>query len=143
MTAAANIRRAVPEDAMACARVVNGWVRATGWMPNRFSDDEMAEMIAAAIPLREVYVVGDPVSAYLSFYPEEAQISGIYVAERRAGIGKALIDHVKQDRDYIQLWTHAPNADAHRFYLREGFEKTGKTREGHDGNREFQMEWRR
>ena len=137
------VRRAEVADAAACARVVHGWVSATPWMPARFPEAELAEMIAAAIPVREVYVGGDPVVGYLSFHPETSLIAGLYVEARDGGLGKALLDHVKAGRDYLQLWTHDPNTRAHAFYEREGFEKTGETRDGDDGQLEFRMEWRR
>lgn len=143
MTTAPKIRRAVADDAAACARIVHGWVTATPWMPERFSEVELTGILADAIPQREVFVVGNPVQGYLSFHPETALIAGLYVEQRGAGLGKALIDHVKDGRDYLQLWTHAPNPKAHAFYVREGFEKTGETRDGDDGQAEFHMEWRR
>ncbi len=137
------VRPASVEDAVACARVVSGWVRATAWMPERFSEDDLATMIADAIPVRRVFVAGDPVAGYLSFHPETDLIAGLYVARRGHGLGKALIDEVKAGRDRLQLWTHVPNVRAHAFYEREGFEKTGKTRDGDDGQTELHMEWRR
>ena len=143
MTEQALIRRAEVADAAACARVVHGWVLSTPWMPERFSEAELAGMIAEAIPMREIYVAGDPVVGYLSFHPDAALIVGLYVEARNAGLGKALVDHVKDGRDYVQLWTHAPNTRAHAFYGREGFVKTGETRDGDDGQLEFQMAWRR
>jgi len=143
VSAATPIRRATAADAAACARVVHGWVSATPWMPDRFSEAELIGMLAEAIPVREVYVGGDPVVGYLSFHPETSLIAGLYVEARNGGLGKALIDHVKQGRDYLQLWTHAPNPRAHAFYQREGFVKTGETRDGDDGQVELRMEWRR
>lgn len=112
-------------------------------MPTRFTEAELTEMIAEAIPVREIYVTGEPVAAYLSFHPETALIAGLYVAQRGEGLGKALVDHVKSGRDHLQLWTHEPNTRAHDFYLREGFERSGATREGDDGQLEFQMIWQR
>ncbi|MEM9425989.1 MAG: GNAT family N-acetyltransferase [Pseudomonadota bacterium] len=137
------VRRAEVADAAACARVVHGWVSATPWMPKRFSEAEFTAMVGEAIPKREIYVGGDPVVGYLSFDPETALIAGLYVEARNGGLGKALVDRVKAGRDYVQLWTHAPNTRAHAFFAREGFEKTGETRDGDDGQSEFQMAWRR
>lgn len=143
MSDQAVIRRAKVTDATACARVVHGWVTSTPWMTERFSEAELAGMIAEAIPVREVYVGGDPVFGYLSFHPGTALIAGLYVEARNAGLGKALVDHVKDGRDYLQLWTHAPNVRAHAFYKREGFVASGETRKGDDGPEELQMVWRR
>ena len=56
--------------------------------------------------------------------------------------GKRLVDHVKTGRDRVQLWTHEPNAAAHRFYHREGFKTVERRAEGRgDGVPELRMEW--
>ncbi|MEO0915809.1 MAG: GNAT family N-acetyltransferase, partial [Pseudomonadota bacterium] len=137
------VRQAEVSDAAACARVVHGWVSATQWMPNRFSEAEFTEMIATAIPVREIYVAGEPVQGYLSLDPENSVIMGLYVEARGTGLGKSLVDAVKSGRDGLTLWTHTPNTRAHAFYEREGFRRTGQTRDGDDGHEEFEMEWRR
>lgn len=138
------VRRATPEDAAACARVVSDWVRGTDWIPNRFTVGEFEEMFRAGIPIREFYVVGEPVKGYLSLNRETAQVMGLYVARPGAGLGKALMDAAKDGRDYLQLRSHEPNTEAHRFYEREGFEvvERGLT-DGDDGVAEIRMEWRR
>ncbi|MEM6386468.1 MAG: GNAT family N-acetyltransferase [Pseudomonadota bacterium] len=137
------VRRATVEDAAACAGIVCDWVAETDWIAERFSLAEMAALIAEAIPAREVYVAGDPVAGYLSFHPDKAMVAGLYAACRGDGVGQALLTHVKTDRNFVQLWTHAPNTRAHAFHAREGFEMTGDTRDGDDGHPEFRMAWRR
>lgn len=136
-------RRATPDDAAACAQVVCAWVNGTVWMPKRFSLAEFTEMIGGAMSSREIYVAGQPVQGYLSLDQEKNVIMGLYVERRGAGLGKALIDAVKTGRERLTLWTHVPNTRAHAFYAREGFTRTGETRNGDDGHEEFEMEWRR
>jgi hypothetical protein len=53
------------------------------------------------------------------------------------------LDHVKTGRDTLHLWTHAKNPNAHRFYAREGFVRSGDTRIGDDGLSEWHMVWTR
>lgn len=140
----AGARRATPADAAACAAIVFDWLQATAWMPNRPDLAELTEMLAKGIPQREVWVIGDPVAGYLSLDPEAAQINGLYVAQTGQGLGKALLDRVRQGRDYLQLWTHWPNLAAHRFYHREGFVTVEQTAQGRgDGVPELRMEWHR
>ena len=143
MTDAPPIRRATPDDAAACAAVVHGWVTGTSWMPARFSLGELEGMIRNGLPIREIYVVGDPVAGYLSFNPENNQVVGLYTNAPGRGLGKALMDHVKAQNDYLQLWTHEPNTAAHRFYDREGFCRVERNPEGGDGLPELRMEWMR
>lgn len=143
MTEAHAIRRAGPQDMPACARVVHDWVQQTDWMPKRFTLAEFEEMFAKALPLRDIYVAGNPVTGYLSFDPETARIIGLYTAAPGRGLGKALVDHVKSGRGFVYLHTHRANTGAHRFYRREGFVPIGEIAAGDDGLPELRMEWRR
>lgn len=137
------IRRAVADDAPACAAVINAWIDGTDWMPRMVSAADIEAALRDGLPRREAYVVGDPVEGYLSMDPEEAHIWGLYVARRGAGLGKALMDRAKAGRDHLRLNSHAANGAAHRFYAREGFVQTTAPWRGGDGIDEIRMEWRR
>ena len=102
------------------------------------AEEDATQSAQCVIP----YVVGSPVIGYLSLDPETSLIAGLYVSTPGQGAGKSLIDHVKADRDFLQLWTHAQNEAAHRFYEREEFVRSGETRDGDDGLVELHMEWR-
>lgn len=128
-------------DAPACAAIVNDWIDATDWLPRVHTRQAIAQMIATGIPMREVWVAGDPVAGYLSFHTEAAQIMGLYTARPGAGVGKALMDRVKTGRSWVQLYSHAANTRAHAFYRREGFVETGRKDTGADGIPEIRMEW--
>lgn len=140
----AETRLASVSDAAACAAIVKAWLDGTGWIATEQpSQDELTVMIAKGIPMREFWVIGDPVAGYLSFNEGESLIAGLYTAEPGSGAGKALVDRVKKGRDYLHLWTHEPNTAAHRFYRREGFEIVERKPEGRgDGVPELRMEWR-
>ena len=138
-------RRAEVADAAACAGIVRGWLDGLDWMPGGGpSLEQLTEAIAAGIPQREFWVIGDPVAGYLSFNREEELIGGLYTAAPGSGHGKALVDRVKEGRDFVQLWTHEANEAAHRFYHREGFVTVERKAEGRgEGIPELRMEWRR
>ncbi len=136
-------RRANPNDAPACAAIVNDWIDAKDWLLRQHAPQAIEEMIRAGIPVREFWVVGDPIQGYLSFNTEESQIMGLYTARPGNGVGKALMDRVKEGRDWLQLWSHAPNTKAHAFYRREGFVEVGSKESGVDGIPEIRMEWHR
>ena len=55
--------------------------------------------------------------------------------------GKILLDRVKHQRQYLQLWSHEFNNSARRFYRREGFEATNRNERGSDGIPELKFEW--
>ncbi|WP_136440072.1 GNAT family N-acetyltransferase [Pacificoceanicola onchidii] len=135
------IRRGTPADAEACARIVHSWVDRTAWMPDPMPYGTLVDIMQQGIPVREFWVAGDPVEGYLSFNPDESLIVGLYTSNPGSGTGKALVDRVKEGRTRLHLWTHAPNTRAHAFYEREGFVKSGVTRDGDDGLLELRMDW--
>ena len=135
------LRLAKSSDAPICAAIVNSWIDNTKWMPRIHSPDLITQMIKDGIPIREFWVIGDPVLGYLSFNVEAQQIMGLYVSHPGIGLGKALLEQVKLGKSYIKLWSHSANTAAHRFYLREGFKISGEEKIGGDGIKELCFEW--
>jgi putative acetyltransferase len=131
------LRLAKSSDAPICAAIVNSWIDNTKWMPRIHSPDLITQMIKDGIPIREFWVIGDPVLGYLSFNVEAQQIMGLYVARPGIGLGRALLEQVKLGKSYIKLWSHSANTAAHRFYLREGFKISGEEKIGGDGIKEI------
>ena len=129
------------DDATIWAEILNKWVETTTWMPRLYSKHELLKMIEEAIPLRELWVIGNPVSAYVSFNKDLSQIVALYSYVPGKGYGKILLDKVKEGREYIQLWSHTANESAHRFYHREGFRKSAYKEKGDDGIPEIQFKW--
>ena len=101
-----NLRRATIDDASASASIVDDWIEETLEMPHLFDKSQLNEMIRNAIPLREVWVIGKPISGYISYNPDLLQISALYVNKRGKGLGKILLDRIKSDHKYLQLWSH-------------------------------------
>lgn len=141
--AEAEIRRAVPEDVAACARVVRTWLEETDWMPEDLPEDKLADLIREAFPQREMWVSGNPVDCYMSVDPAENKVGALYCLRTGEGIGKRLLDQAKEGRDFLWLTTHVPNRDAQRFYRREGFvEKGTEPPTPPDTVPVIRMEWR-
>ncbi|MGR3484789.1 MAG: GNAT family N-acetyltransferase [Paracoccaceae bacterium] len=145
------VRAGTVADAPACAAIVRAWLDATPWMPlGGPSEATLTAMMREGFPRREVWVAEDrdedhadgPVAGYLSYDPDARHVVGLYAARPGSGAGKALLDRVRRGRDHVWLLSHAPNADAHRFYAREGFEVTARDLPGSDGVPEIRMEWR-
>ena len=110
-------------------------------MPRIHPPDLITQMIKDGIPNREFWVIGDPVFGYLSFNVEAQQIMGLYVSHPGIGLGKAHLEQVKLGKSYIKLWSHSANTAAHRFYLWEGFKRSGHEKIGGDGIKEICFEW--
>ncbi|OWU83415.1 GNAT family acetyltransferase [Oceanicola sp. 22II-s10i] len=143
MTDAA-VRRAGPVDVPAMAAIANAWVDETDWMPRDMPPEGITRFIRDALPEREIWVAGEPVCGYLSLDPVTLRIGALYVRERGRGVGKTLMDRVKDGRDMLWLHTHVPNLDAQRFYRREGFAEVSRhAAEPPETVPEIRMEWRR
>ncbi len=126
------------------ARIVNDWIDGTDWHPRTAAPAGIETMIREALDMREIWVIGDPPEGYLSFDPETDRIGGFYCARTGAGLGKALLDAVKDGRDAMWLHTHVPNTRAQSFYRREGFKAVGVVPpEPPETVPELRMEWQR
>ena len=139
----ANIRKANISDANACAEIVHSWVQATSWMPNRFTLAELETLIEEGVPKREIWVVGDPIFAYLSFDRPNNSIVALYSKNPGQGYGRQLINHIKSHSSFLQLWSHSFNSKAHKFYMHEGFVTKEFNQLGADGIPEIRFEWKR
>ncbi|MEE2774850.1 MAG: GNAT family N-acetyltransferase [Pseudomonadota bacterium] len=136
-------RAGYQSDAKRCAQIVHSWIEKTEWMPDLYTLTELQKMIEASIPFRKFWVIGTPIQGYVSFNEENSQVVALYVDEPGNGRGVALLEKVKEEQEYLQLWSHSPNVRAHRFYLREGFTRSGLRRDGEDGIKEVQFTWSR
>ena len=139
----ANIRKAKISDANSCAEIVHAWVQATSWMPNRFTLAELETLIEEGMPKREIWVVGDPIFAYLSFDRPNNSIAALYSKNPGQGYRRQLINHIKSHSSFLQLWSHSFNSKAHKFYIREGFVTKEFNQLGADGIPEIRFEWKR
>lgn len=71
-------------------------------------------------------------------------VAGIFVKEKyqSEGIGKALLDFVKERKEELVLHVYEKNERAIEFYLREGFAKTKAQIEEENQEREYEMQWK-
>ena len=109
------IRRATIHDALACASIVQEWVEKTAEMPRLYDRDQLFSMIRSAIPTREVWVIGKSIEGYISYNPDLLQISALYVKFKGEELGKKLLDQVKYQRKYLQLWSRKINTQLINF----------------------------
>ncbi|WP_353096032.1 N-acetyltransferase [Tissierella praeacuta] len=72
-------------------------------------------------------------------------IAGIFVSNeaQSKGIGKQLLDHVKDTHSKLSLQVYKKNDRAVRFYLREGFTISSEQIDETTGEIEFVMEWKK
>lgn len=125
-----------PEDALACATILNDWVDARPWMPRVHTRQDVEGFYRRTIfAKRKVWVVGDPVAGFLALDVGEGMVTALYVARTGQGLGRALLDCAKRQCDALELWTFQANEGARRFYMREGFLEVRRT----DGDNEERL----
>jgi GNAT superfamily N-acetyltransferase len=141
------ITDASPTDAAPLARILGDWVRETGWMPILHSRDEDRAFLAGLIGTHRVRVARHEGAALGFLADRRGQIDALYLgpAARGKGIGKALLDEVKDREPEVGLWTFQANTRAVSFYLRAGFVEAERTDgQGNDERLpDIRMIWRR
>ncbi len=110
---------------------------------------EKEESVRDAMKDAEVYVLSDRTNEgenVLGFIGlNESGISGFFVDRyfRSRGIGKQLLDYVKEQHDELSLHVYEKNTRAIRFYEREGFTVTGHGTDEATGEPQLTMEWKK
>lgn len=95
----------------------------------------------------EVYVYTDEYKNEIEGFVglDQEYIAGIFVRKkaRSKGIGKALLDFVKEKKQELTLNVYRKNERAVRFYEREGFLILEKKEDETTGEKEYLMGWQR
>ena len=74
---------------------------------------------------------------------EETYIAGIFVRKeaRSEGIGKALLDFIKEKKQELTLNVYQKNVRAVRFYERQGFQIIDRYMDKNTDEKEYLMRW--
>ena len=148
MTAAVTLRRAGPEDAYACAAILNGWINETPWMPrvHPFADILRHYREFVLKTRRVMIAMGARPLGFLGLDEAEGFITSLFIdrAARGRGVGKRLLDEAKTARPQgLSLWTFVANRGALRFYAREGFVEAERTAgDNEEGLPDIRLSWR-
>jgi GNAT superfamily N-acetyltransferase len=134
------LRSAVPEDAAACAAILNGWIDATEWVPRVHGPDDVARYYRDHVLATCEVTVAERSGAIAGFLALGADgfVSALYLAPeaRGRGIGAALVAVAKaRCPGGLTLWTFVANGPARRFYARQGFAEVRRT----DGDNEERL----
>ena len=94
----------------------------------------------------EVYVYMDECKNEIEGFVglDQEYIAGIFVRKeaRSGGIGKALLDFVKEKKQELTLNVYRKNERAVRFYEREGFQIVDRTVDKSTDEKEYLMKWK-
>lgn len=119
------IRRARPDELATCAALYVKVLRETfTWLPPERHKE--SDFFAAARD-EEIYVAkrDGRLVGMAALYRPQVFLHSLYVTERGAGVGKALLDCVsKAAGGVLQLKCQTANLRAQAFYRREGFRCT-------------------
>ena len=101
------------------------------------------EAVKKMLPQAEVYVYEDNKIIQGFVGVRDEYIEGIFVSGKMQshGIGKALLDYIKDKEARLQLNVYQKNVRARSFYQREGFTIQSEGLDEFTGEKEYVMEW--
>ena len=101
------------------------------------------EAVKKMLPQAEVYVYEDNKTIQGFVGVRDEYIEGIFVSGKMQshGIGKALLDYIKDKKARLQLNVYQKNVRAMSFYQREGFTIQSEGLDEFTGEKEYVMEW--
>ena len=101
------------------------------------------ERVKEMLPQAEVYVYEDDkmIQGFIGINDE--YIEGIFVSDemQSRGIGKILLDYIKDKKDRLQLKVYQKNVRAMSFYQREGFTIQSEEMDEFTREKEYVMNW--
>ena len=101
------------------------------------------EAVKKMLPQAEVYVYEDNKIIQGFVGVRDEYIEGIFVSDKMKshGIGKALLDYIKDKKARLQLNVYQKNVRAMSFYQREGFTIQSEGLDEFTGEKEYVMTW--
>ena len=101
------------------------------------------EAVKKMLPQAEVYVYEDNKIIQGFVGVRDEYIEGIFVSGKMQshGIGKALLDYIKDKKARLQLNVYQKNVRAMSFYQREGFTIQSERMDEFTGETEYVMNW--
>lgn len=101
------------------------------------------EVVKEMLPQADVYVYEDDkiIQGFVGINNE--YIEGIFVSDemQSCGIGKMLLDYIKDKKDKLQLKVYQKNVRAMSFYQREGFTIQSEEMDEFTREKEYVMNW--
>ncbi|MEG0394498.1 N-acetyltransferase [Anaerorhabdus sp.] len=127
-------------------RIMELWLD-TNRLAHDFINDEYwqksYESVKAMMPKATIYVYEEDkvIKGFVGLM--DNYIAGIFIAQsyQSKGIGKQLLDYVKNKKTMLSLSVYKKNKQAIQFYLRENFKIIDERIEETTGEIEFNMNW--
>lgn len=119
-------------------------IKAHDFIPKEYWENNY-EIVKEILPDAEIYVHVDDTAGFVDGFIglTDNYIAGIFVKEDKQskGIGKKLLNYVKNIKSNISLSVYQKNTKAVRFYKREQFQIVSENVDDITNEKEFIMEW--
>lgn len=119
-------------------------IKAHDFIPKEYWENNY-EIVKEILPDAEIYVHEDDTAGFIDGFIglTDNYIAGIFVKEDKQskGIGKKLLNYVKNIKPNISLSVYQKNTKAVRFYKREQFKIVSENVDDITNEKEFIMEW--
>lgn len=119
-------------------------IKAHDFIPKEYWENNY-EIVKEILPDAEIYVHEDDTAGFIDGFIglTDNYIAGIFVKEDKQskGIGKKLLNYVKNIKPNISLSVYQKNTKAVRFYKREQFQIVSENVDDITNEKEFIMEW--
>lgn len=119
-------------------------IKAHDFIPKEYWENNY-EIVKEILPDAEIYVYVDDTAGFIDGFIglTDNYIAGIFVKEDKQskGIGKQLLNYVKNIKPNISLSVYQKNTKAVRFYKREQFQIVSESVDDITNEKEFIMEW--
>lgn len=119
-------------------------IKAHDFIPKEYWESNY-EIVKEILPDAEIYVHEDDIAGFIDGFIglTDNYIAGIFVKEDKQskGIGKQLLNYVKNIKPNISLSVYQKNTKAVRFYKREQFQIVSENVDDITNEKEFIMEW--
>ena len=101
------------------------------------------ELVKELLLQTTVYVYEDNQGIWGFIGLNDEYVEGIFVSDemQSRGIGKMLLDYIKDKKDRLQLKVYQKNVRAMSFYQREGFTIQSEEMDEFTGEKEYVMNW--
>ena len=118
--------------------------KAHDFIPAQYWESNV-EFVKEMLPQAEVYVYENDKAIQGFIGLSGDYIEGIFVSEKRQsqGIGKLLLDYVKNRNAKLSLNVYQKNTRAIAFYLREGFEIQCEGLDEATGEKDYELIWQK
>ncbi|WP_300490208.1 N-acetyltransferase [Flavobacterium sp.] len=118
-------------------------VKAHDFIPAEYWEAHKTEMATTYLPNSDtfVFIENNTIGGFISMV--DSFLAAIFVAvdQQGKGIGKQLIDFVKQEQSVIELKVYKKNAPSIHFYQKQGFTLVEESLEIGTGEIECLMQW--